>query len=172
WEMPEMSGIQFIEKFRARGKKAPVIMLTGKSATDDKISGLDCGADYYLTKPFERKGLLAFIRASLRRSPEPESGSVHFGNLEFKPVSSEAICDGHSVTLSSKEAVVLKLFIDHSDRLITHKELEVAGWSGSDVSSGTIRTFLTGLREKLQSIGANTKISSVRGYGYRIESNS
>ncbi len=169
WEMPGMTGVEFVDKFRAKGGQAPVIMLTAKSAVDDRVTGLDSGADYYLTKPFERKALLAFIRASLRRSPEPESDTIHFGNLQFKPASSDVLCGERTITLSQKEALVLKLFLEHTDRIITHKELEIAGWSGEDVSSGAIRVFLTGLREKLQAIGANMKILSVRGYGYRIE---
>ncbi len=169
WEMPGMTGLEFIRRYREKGGSTPVIMLTGKSATDEKVSGLDSGADYYLTKPFEGKALLSFIRASLRRSPEIESEVVKIGNLQFLPSSCEALCEGKSVTLSQKEAAVLKLFLQNPERIITHQELEHAGWSGSDVSSGTVRVFLTALREKLQSIGADTKILSVRGYGYRVE---
>lgn len=169
WEMPGMTGIEFVRKFRDNGGAAPIIMLTGKSATDEKVSGLDSGADYYLTKPFDSKALLSFIRAGLRRSPQIVSDVIAFGNLQLKPSSAEVVCEGQSVTLSNKEAAVLKLFMQHSDRIISHQEIESAGWSGSTVSPGTLRTFLTSLREKLQSIGATIKILNVRGYGYRIE---
>lgn len=169
WEMPGMTGIEFIEKFRANGGNTPVIMLTGKSATDEKISGLDSGADYYLTKPFEGKALLSFIRASMRRAPELAVDMIVVGNLQLHPSAAEVSCNGNSVTLSNKEAAVLRLLMNNPDRIVSHEELQRAGWSDTDVPSGTIRVFLTALREKLQSIGATTKILSVRGYGYRIE---
>ncbi len=169
WEMPGMTGIDFIQKFRANGGNTPVIMLTGKSATDEKISGLDSGADYYLTKPFEGKALLSFIRASMRRAPEIAPDTIVVGNVHLQPTSSEVTCDGRSVTLSIKESAVLKLLMLNKDRIVSHEELQRAGWSEQEVPSGTIRVFLTALREKLQKIGATTKILSVRGYGYRIE---
>lgn len=168
WEMPGMTGLEFIRRYREKGGSTPVIMLTGKSATDEKVLGLDSGADYYLTKPFEGKALLSFVRASMRRSPEIESEIIKLGNLQLRPSSCESSCEGRSVALSQKEAAVLRLFMQNPERIITHQEIEHAGWSGSDVSSGTVRVFLTALREKLQSIGADTKILSVRGYGYRV----
>jgi len=169
WEMPGMTGIEFIEKFRANGGNTPVIMLTGKSATDEKISGLESGADYYLTKPFEGKALLSFIRASMRRVAEITVDMIVVGNLELHPSSAEVTCDGKSVTLSNKEAAVLRLLMKNPERIVSHEELKRAGWADADVPSGTIRVFLTALREKLQSIGATNKILSLRGFGYRIE---
>ena len=169
WEMPGMSGVDFIKQFRAGGGNTPAIMLTGKSATDEKVHGLDSGADYYLTKPFEGKALLSFIRAGMRRVPEIKTDVVTAGGLELRPSSAEIFFNGHSASLSNKEVSVLKLLMENPDRIISHEELQNVGWSGSDVSSGTIRVFLTALREKLQLLGSSMKILSVRGYGYRLE---
>jgi two-component system, OmpR family, manganese sensing response regulator len=163
WEMPGMSGIELIKTYRSAGGSAPILMLTGKTATPDKVSGLDSGADYYLTKPLVGAELLSFIRASMRRTLAGESSIFRYGNLELNPDSATVVCD------NSKEISVLKLLIEHSQRIVTHDELKQAGWPNTDdVPAGTIRVFLTSLREKLQGVGADIRILSVRGYGYRI----
>lgn len=172
WEMPGMSGVELIRRYRAGGGNAPVLMLTGKSATSEKVTGLDSGADYYLTKPFDAPVLLSFLRASLRRSPEIQQSSYSVAGLELREASSEACFARQCVNLTAKEVAVLKLLIQHQDRIISHEELKSHGWPGEgDVSGGSIRVFLTALREKLQSVGAPVRILSVRGYGYRLEAN-
>jgi two-component system, OmpR family, manganese sensing response regulator len=170
WEMPGMSGIELIRTYRANGGKSPVLMLTGKTGTPDKISGLDSGADYYLTKPLVGAELLSFIRASLRRAPADEVNVLRFGDIELNPDSALVNCAGKSISLSVKEIAVLKLLIEHSKRIVTHEELKQAGWPDEDeVPAGTVRVFLTSLREKLQGLGAEIRILSVRGYGYRLD---
>ncbi|MBX9690367.1 MAG: response regulator transcription factor [Candidatus Obscuribacterales bacterium] len=170
WEMPKMSGVELLQKYRASGGKTPVIMLTGRNSTPDKISGLDFGADNYVTKPFESEVLLSLIRATLRRSPEPELKTIKCGDLDLNPESSQVSCGSNTATLSSKEAVVLRLLLENSQRLISHEEIKACGWSDApDTASGTIRVFLTGLREKLTKLGSKLQILNVRGYGYQIK---
>lgn len=173
WEMPGMSGVELLRKFRATGGKTPVIMLTGRSATPDKISGLDSGADAYLTKPFEREVLLSMIRAILRRSPAEESDSITFADLKLTPASSEVSCKDKSADLSAKEVAALRLLMENAGRIITHEELRAAAWPDSaDVSSNTVRVFLSSIREKLSSIGSTIQILSIRGYGYQLKAES
>ncbi len=171
WEMPLLSGVELLRKYRASGGKTPVVMLTAKDTVMDKIEGLDSGADNYLTKPFDSDELLGFVRAMLRRHPDAAQSSVslRYGDLELKEASNQVICGSKSSTLSGKELLVLKLLIENSNRLIGHEELRSVAWPDSpETSSGTVRVFLTALRDKLKSIGSEAKILSVRGYGYQI----
>ena len=170
WEMPGITGVELVKTYRDRGGKTPVIMLTAKSATPDKISGLDSGADQYLTKPIERDELLGFIRASLRRIPVTEPICLRFANLELNLTSAKASCGSCEFTLSAKEISILQTLIENCRRIVTHEELRGAGWGETpDVPEGTVRVFLSTLREKLQGLGARLKIVSVRGFGYRLE---
>lgn len=170
WELPKMSGVELLKKYRASGGKTPVIMLTGKTDTPDKIAGLDSGADNYLTKPFGSEELLAHVRATLRRTPENVVRTVTFGDLCLDEASSMVRCGDKSATLSSREVKILKILMDSKNSIVSHDQLRINAWPDSpDVSPNTMRVFLTSFREKLASIGSNTKILSARGYGYQIK---
>lgn len=169
WEMPGMTGIELIQKYRSIGGVAPVLMLTGKASTPDKISGLDCGADYYLTKPFDGAELLGFVRASLRRAPLGDAEVIKFADLELNPSAAQVVCGTLSLQLSAKELAVLQVLMANITRIVSHEELRGAGWPDEpSIPSGTVRVFLSALREKVQGIGAKVRILSVRGYGYRL----
>lgn len=170
WEMPEMSGIELLQKYRKTGGQTPVVMLTGRNTTPDKITGLDLGADIYLTKPIDHVELLGFIRAILRRTPQEKKDLLICGDLELSTASSAVSCAGKSIQLSSREVAVLNVLLSNADRLVAHEELKSAAWSDStDTSAGAIRVFLTSLRDKLSSIGSKIQILNVRGYGYQIK---
>ena len=165
-----MSGVDLLKKYRAGGGTTPVIMLTGKTDTPDKIAGLDSGADNYLTKPFGSEELLAHVRATLRRTPDPVVRTVNFGDLCLDEASSTVRCGDKSSTLSSRELMVLKILMDNKNSIVSHDQLRVRAWPDSpDLAPNTMRVFLTGLRDKLASIGSNSKILSARGYGYQIK---
>lgn len=171
WEMPEMSGMQLLQKYKTTGAETPVLMLTGRSSTPDKITGLDGGADNYLTKPFEKDELLSYVRAMLRRAPLDNCQDIIWCDLRLQPSASTISCGEKSCQLSKKELDVLKLLLTNSARLISHEELKLAAWADSpETTSGSIRVFLSSLREKLASLGSKIQIVNVKGYGYQIRS--
>ena len=169
WEMPEMSGTELLQKYRSSGGQTPVLMLTGRDATRDKITGLDSGADAYLTKPIDPEELLGFIRALLRRTPQGKTDLKVCGDLELSVCASSVTCGGKTAPLSARELAVLDVLLGNANRLISHDELKAVAWSDSpEISSGAVRVFLTGLRDKLNSIGSRIQILNVRGYGYQV----
>lgn len=170
WEMPGMTGPEFLRKYRQQGGRTPVIMLTGRSSSPDKIQGFDSGADRYLTKPIDQVELKGFIRAVLRRAPIEAASTLSCGDLELSRSSSSVSCNGNTIQLSKRETDTLELLLANHQRIISHEELKSTAWPESpDTSSGTIRVFLTSLREKLTSIGSKIQILNVRGYGYQIK---
>lgn len=170
WEMPGMTGPELLQKYRQSGGATPVIMLTARTSSPDKVKGFDSGADRYLTKPIDHLELNGFIRAVLRRAPIDEPTSISCGDLELSAQSSTVSCNGNSVQLSKRESDVLALLLSNHQRIIAHEELRAIAWTDSvDISSSTVRVFLTSLREKLSSIGSRIQILNVRGYGYQIK---
>ncbi|MBX9571736.1 MAG: response regulator transcription factor [Candidatus Obscuribacterales bacterium] len=170
WEMPGMSGVELLNKYRLEGGSCSVIMLTGRDATPDKITGLNAGADNYLTKPFEGDVLLSLVRATLRRAPLENPKDIPFADLVLRPLSSSVVCSEKEIALSAKEIAVLSLLVQNPDRIVSQDEMKIAGWSdGGEPSAGAMRVFLSSLREKLNSIGSNIQILSIKGYGYQIK---
>lgn len=170
WEMPGMSGVELLNKYRKDGGQCSVIMLTGRDTMVDKIAGLDSGADNYLTKPFEGEVLLSVVRATLRRTPSQNSSEFTFADLHIRPLSSSVFCAEKEVALSAKELAVLSLLAKNSDRIVSQEEMKLAAWNdGSEPSSGAMRVFLSSLREKLNSIGSSIQIISIKGYGYQMK---
>ena len=113
WELPEMSGVSICQRFRARGGTTPILMLTGKSTADDKESGLDSGADDYLTKPFEVRELNARIRALLRRPTQFQGQKLRWGNLELDTNTHRVVLNGKDIALQPLEFTVLEFFMRH-----------------------------------------------------------
>ena len=170
WEMPGMSGVELLNKYRSEGGRCSVIMLTGRDSTPDKLTGLDSGADNYLTKPFEGEILLSVVRATLRRTPTENPKDVSFADIIIRPLSSSVQCAGKEIALSAKELAVLVLLAQNSDRIVSQDELKAAAWNdGSNPTPGAIRVFLSSLREKLNSIGSMIQILSIKGYGYQAK---
>ncbi|MBY0551719.1 MAG: response regulator transcription factor [Candidatus Obscuribacterales bacterium] len=170
WEMPDMSGVEFVRKFREKGGTTPILMLTGRSATSDKIFGLDCGADYYLTKPLDAAELLGFVRAGLRRSPQDTERPLQFADVELFVNNASIKCGQSQAKLTAKEVAVLQFLLQNAHRIVTYEQLKEAGWS-DDVETpiNKMRVFLTSLREKIQTLGSKLRILSVRGVGYRLD---
>lgn len=165
--MPKKDGITAVGELRARGDNTPVIMLTARSETDDKVAGLDAGADDYLTKPFAVKELLARLRALTRRKGEV-SESYKFGNLEIFPKTSEMAAVGRT-RLTNKEYALMELFIRNKNLLLSTQKIMDSVWSiESDAELSVVWVFISSLRKKLEFIGADCTIKAVRGVGYRL----
>lgn len=168
--MPSMDGIEVLKKIRSDGNLIPVIMLTAKSQVEDKIEGLDSGANDYLTKPFDAKELLARIRAMTRVSTVQADSVLKFGNITLDRTTFELTGPEGSVKLSGKEYQMLELLMLNPGVLISADRFYDKIWgldSESDIN--VVWTFLSYLRKKLVSTGADVQIKASRGQGYSLE---
>lgn len=165
--MPRLNGIETLKRIRDMKNSVPVLLLTAKSETDDVVSGLDSGADDYLTKPFQTKELLARLRALSKRTQV--IASLNIGNIELNPNTYEIKAEG-SVKLTNKEYKIMELLIHNSNvYLSTERILDTIWDSEDDIDLGVIWVFISGIRKKLEKIGANYTIKASRGVGYRLE---
>ena len=166
--MPKMNGFDVVENIRRRGKSTPVLMLTARAEIDDKVLGLDCGADDYMTKPFQTKELLARVRALLRRKSEIVD-SYKIGNvtLNHETFSLEA---EKTVRLTNKEYKLMETLIRNKNSWLSTERIMDLVWDlESDAEINVVWAYLSALRKKLEQIGANVVLASARGVGYRLE---
>ncbi|MCR5484477.1 MAG: response regulator transcription factor [Clostridiales bacterium] len=168
--MPKMDGITVLKKVREQNNNVPVLMLTAKAEVDDRVTGLDSGADDYLTKPFATKELLARIRAMTRRKDETVLDCREFGNIRLDPTTYELSAPGGSVRLANKEYQMMEMLITNRNMLISSDKFMDRIWGyDSETESNVVWVYISYLRRKLASIGANVGIKAVRGVGYTIE---
>ncbi len=169
--LPGMNGFDIARNARTAGIKTPILMLTAKSELDDKVTGLDSGADDYLTKPFMTKELLARLRALGRRTLDSVDGTVSYGDiaLDTGALTLSCVTNGQSVRLSEKEYHILEYFIANSGRILTREQLAVKIWGyESDAEYNNVEVYMSFTRKKLAFVGAKTVIKSVRGIGYEL----
>lgn len=167
--MPGMNGIEVLKNLRERHCSTPVLILSAKGTLDDKIYGLDSGADDYLPKPFAVTEMLARMRALLRRKENYLSDVLAFGNLRLDASSYELSAAGKTVRLNNKEFQLMSCFLRSPGRVFSADELmeKIWGWD-SRAEINVIWTNITYLRRKMEQIGADVQIQSLRGAGYRI----
>lgn len=166
--MPKMDGISVVKSLRKKKNPVPVLMLTALAETDDKVNGLDSGADDYLTKPFVVKELLARIRALTRRTPAV-CASYEIGNLVLDASTFELRAH-ESVRLTSKEYKLMELLMRNQNILLSTEKILEAVWDlDTDAEINVVWVFISSLRKKLDKIGADYTIKAVRGIGYRLE---
>lgn len=170
WELPETNGVELIKRLRESSSRTPVLMLTGRSATADKIKGLDTGADGYLTKPLEADVLRASVRALLRRPLDDDRKTYVFKDLELIPHECKIRCGDRFAVLSSTEYEVAKLLFENTNKTVSPLEFSARIWGESTTSVGAnIRTRLSGLRDKFGALGSTVRILGVKGFGYRLD---
>ena len=168
--MPVLDGFEVLGRIRAKGIQIPVMMLTAKSQVDDKVEGLDLGANDYLTKPFDGKELLARLRAMTRKNTPAEGNELKFGNITLNRASFELSSPAGSVKLSSKEFQMMEYLMSNPGMLITTERFFDKIWGlDSDGDSSIVWTNLSYLRKKLIQIGANVRIKAARNAGYSLE---
>ena len=168
--MPGLDGFEVLGRIRAKGIQIPVMMLTAKSQVDDKVEGLDLGANDYLTKPFDGKELLARLRAMTRKNTPAEGNELKFGNITLNRASFELSSPAGSVKLSSKEFQMMEYLMSNPGMLITTERFFDKIWGlDSDGDSSIVWTNLSYLRKKLIQIGANVRIKAARNAGYSLE---
>jgi len=167
--MPKLDGYQLAKRVRAQRCATPILMLTAKSTVEDRIQGLNCGADYYLTKPFDTRELLACINALLRR----QGGQVDeltFGNTALDLSSCTLICGEQSVRLSAKEFDVMRLLLQYKGSNLPKEVILARVWGyDSNAADNHVEVYIRFLRKKLASIGSNVHIETIRRLGYHLE---
>lgn len=166
--MPRLDGISTLKKIRKDGNSVPVLLLTAKSMVDDKVEGLDNGADDYMTKPFQSKELLARIRALTRRQNQITTMSV--GNLTLYPNTYEMSAE-KTIKLTNKEFKVMEVLIRNTNSYLGSEKIMDSIYDiSSNTEIGVIWVFISTLRKKLDEIGSNYNIVTRKGVGYRLES--
>ncbi len=171
--MPKKNGIDAVREIRKKKIGTPIIMLTALSEDSDKVRGLDCGADDYLTKPFSIPELLARLRAVTRRKGEiiPDDG-LSYGGVTLNLMTFTLISGDKSIKLSKKEAEIMKYFFDQPSFVAQRDQLISKVWGfDSEFESNNLEVFISFLRKKLKFLGAPFTILPVRGVGYRLSDN-
>ena len=169
--MPEMNGFEAARRARSGGVKTPILMLTAKSQLEDKVNGLDSGADDYLTKPFQTKELLARLRALGRRSASFQDGNLHFGDLTLDTSKATLNCEqtGQNVRLSEKELRILEYMFSNQGQIMTREQLAVKIWGfDNEAEYNNVEVYMSFTRKKLAFVGSNVEIKAVRGLGYEL----
>ncbi|QSX08015.1 response regulator transcription factor [Alkalibacter rhizosphaerae] len=167
--LPQRSGIEILKELRAKGSKTPVLMLTAKDTVDDKVKGLDAGADDYLVKPFSAKELFARLRALGRRiDSDYVENLVTLGNFTFDLENFTATVNGEPVKLSYKEGLLLEMLIKRPDQVFSREQILDRVWGfDADVNENNIEIYIHNLRKKLKD--APIKIETLRSIGYRLK---
>ncbi|PSB03058.1 two-component system response regulator RppA [Merismopedia glauca] len=181
WMLPEITGLEICQQLRHQGKTTPVLFLTAKDTVDDRVLGLDAGADDYLVKPFELRELLARVRALLRRATSlhseatPEDalkiGNLQVGELELDSNNQIAYRQGRAIELSEKETQLLAYFMSYPGQLLTHQQIYQYLWKdGEPPSSNVLAALIRLLRRKIEFTGETPLINTIYGKGYRFGS--
>ncbi|WP_434311277.1 response regulator transcription factor [Hominifimenecus sp. rT4P-3] len=169
--LPGKNGLEVAREARKMGIRTPILMLTARGELDDKVEGLDSGADDYLTKPFMTKELLARLRALGRRNIHSTDGTLTFGDIMLDTNAATLICTltGQSVRLSEKEYNILEYLIANQGRILTREQLAVKIWGfENEAEYNKVEVYMSFTRKKLMFIGAKTEIKAVRGLGYEL----
>src|SRR5271169_655827 len=167
--LPDRDGLDLLKDLRATASWIPILILTARDGIDDRVEGLDRGADDYLLKPFSMKELAARLRALLRRPGGPLGTTIDIGNVSLDSITRQIKVDGKVVAISGRELDTLELLMRRADRVVSKQLFEdsVYGISG-EVSANTIEALVSRLRRKLDTIEARVSIHTLRGIGYLL----
>ena len=168
--LPGLSGIEVVHELRRQGNSLPVLMLTARTSTTDKVEGLDAGADDYLTKPFEVPELLARLRALTRRQGEVVLDEASFEDLTLNLSTHDLRCGDRSVHLSGKEFEVLRMLMSSTGRIVSKQDLLTRVWgTDGEANENSVEAYISFLRKKLAHIKSGVQIATLRMLGYRLE---
>lgn len=170
--LPGACGIEICETLRARGSKAPIIIASARETIDNRVDGLNAGADDYMTKPFAPAELIARLNAVIRRANPVASPQdrIRYGNLEFIPATGEICCGSEIIPLSEKEAILMKELIADPGRICSKQTLVGKIWpDGEQVDVNNVEAYISFLRKKMSFINTNVYIRTLRKIGYRLE---
>ena len=167
--MPKLNGYDLARQVRAERCATPILMLTAKSELEDRIEGLNAGADYYLTKPFDTRELLACINALLRRQGS-QVDELRYGNTALDLASGMLVCGAESVRLSAKEFDIMRFLLQSRGNNLSKEVILARVWGfDSNAVENHVEVYVGFLRKKLASIGSNLRIEAVRRLGYHLE---
>ena len=168
--MPKLDGIQTLQALRAKKVATPVLLLTAKSQVEDRVAGLNSGADDYLPKPFDNREFIARVRALTRRGGEYTPTALTAGNVTLDCAAFELKCGGSRVRLGNREFQMLELLMRQEGRLISTEQFMEHIWGyDSDAEINVVWAYISYLRRKLEAVGANVRIVARRGQGYLLE---
>ena len=167
--LPKKDGFEVLDEIRKFNQEVNIIMLTARSDIDDRVKGLDFGANDYMVKPFDLKELDARMRALLRRKSVTESTILEAGNMKFDTATREAFVDEQKINLTQKETGILEYLFLNKERFVSSEELIDHVWdSNADSFSNSVRVHMSSLRKKIKELSGENKIQNVIGKGYRI----
>ena len=170
--LPKIDGLEVLRRLRRDKNQTPIILLTARTTVEDKVKGLDLGADDYLPKPFSTDELLARIRALNRRKSKTidESKTITYGDLSIDESNFSIKCGNKSTTLSKKEMTILMLLVKNDGKIVSLEKIEKAAWEIESYSTDeNVWVFISYLRKKIESINSKTRIKSIRYQGYYLE---
>jgi two-component system OmpR family response regulator len=167
--LPDIDGFETCRRLRSQGEWVPVLMLTARDAIEDRVRGLDGGADDYLTKPFSLAELLARLRALVRRGPVERPSVLQVGDLRLDPATHEVWRGDHRIELSAREFTLLETFMRRPGQVLTQLQLLEAAWDlGYEQRSNVVEVYVRYLREKIDRPFGLRSLETVRGVGYRL----
>ncbi len=170
--LPGMDGFTVLEKLRNKGIHTPVLMLTARGDLEDRVRGLDTGADYYLPKPFEKEELIACLRAITRRKEDAVITELSFGDILLSEKEGRLVCktSGEGVKLGAKEYQMMELFLRNPNQILPRETMIERIWGlESDAEYNNLEVYVSFLRKKLSFVGSGVKIRASRGIGYSLE---
>jgi DNA-binding response OmpR family regulator len=169
--IPKLDGIQLCQRLRNNGRRIPILMLTARDTSLDKVIGLDAGADAYMVKPFNLQELLAQIRALLRRGQETMTPVLQWGSLQLNPFTYEVTYQRSPIRLTPKEFALLEALLRYGRRVLSRPAMIEQAWPNQDPpEADTVKSYVKNLRAKLRAAGAPKDfIETVHGVGYRLK---
>ena len=167
--LPKMSGFAVVEQLRKESNQTPVLLLTARSGVDDYVHGLDLGADYYLTKPFEMQELLACVRALTRRHGEVVLDELQFGDLILSKSTGELRCNDRAIRLGKKEFSIMHLFMTNGNVVVSKEQILRNAWGvESEAEDNNVEVYISFLRKKLRFLHTRVQIDTLRKFGYKL----
>lgn len=167
--LPKMNGFEVLKKLRAKHISTPIILLTARDDISDKVKGLDCGADDYLTKPFSKDELLARVRALSRRKGDVILDQVSYGDLTLDLNTYNLICKSKALRIGHKEFEILKLFLSNPAQIFSKDDLITKVWGYlSDAEDNNVEVYISFIRKKLLFLKSNVSVATVRKIGYHL----
>ncbi|MBQ7914420.1 MAG: response regulator transcription factor [Clostridia bacterium] len=168
--MPDLDGFEVVRRMREKKVSVPVLMLTARDEVSNRVKGLDCGADDYLTKPFASEELLARVRALTRRQSEMVYDEMSFADISLNPLNYTLSCGTKSVALGAKEYEIMRLFLSNPTQVIGKETIISKVWGlDSDITENNVEAYISFLRKKLFFIGSTLNIATKRMLGYFLE---
>ena len=168
--LPRMDGLQIVAALRQAQQNVPVLLLSARAEIEDKIQGLDAGANDYMTKPFSSEELLARVRAMTRGSGKVASPTLSYQDLSLHLQSGYLSCEAQQVQLGAKEFLIMELFLRNPEHILTKEQLTQKVWGPNNQSEyNNVEVYISFIRKKITAVGSSVQIRTVRGLGYKLE---